>query len=154
MNIEDKIIEEQKLAIINYKGSVEDMGILFGKLTSWAELNKVEIVGLPFAMYYTTPGSVKPDEMVYDVGFPVANNTELIEKQEINVVELLEHRVLSIIHIGSYATLSDSYKKMVDYSIENNYDIIGSPKEIYFNNPYEVSENELKTEIQFPVIKM
>jgi effector-binding domain-containing protein len=43
---------------------------------------------------------------------------------------------------------------MAEYSIKNKYDVIGSPKEIYFNSPHEVAEEELLTEIQFPVIKM
>jgi effector-binding domain-containing protein len=92
--------------------------------------------------------------MVYDMGIPIANDTEIEGNDEINVVELIEHRVLATVHKGSYSTLNESYKEMVDYSIKNNYDIIGSPKEIYFNNPHEVPEEELLTEIQFPVIKM
>ncbi len=154
MKIEDKIIEEEKLAIINYKGPVEDMEILLSKLTTWVEVNEIEVNGPPFAMYYTTPGSVAPDEMIYDMGIPIAIDSEIEGNDEINVVELLEHRVLSTVHKGSYNTLSESYNEMVEYSIKNNYDIIGSPKEIYFNNPHEVSEDELITEIQFPVIKM
>jgi hypothetical protein len=42
-----------------------------------------------------------------------------------------------------------------DNSIENKYDIIGSPKEIYIKNKYEVeNEDDMVTEIQLPVIKM
>lgn len=154
MEIEDKIIEEERLAIINYKGNVEDMGILIAKLLSWAEANKIKVVGSPFSIYFTSPQNTKPDEMVYDIGIPVSKDTELIEEGEIKVVELLEHRVISIIHKGSYETLSESYKEMVEYSIKHDYDIIGSPKEIYINSPHEVQEEDLLTEIQFPVIKM
>lgn len=154
MKIEDKIIEEEKLAIINYKGSVKDMEILISKLTTWVEVNKLEVTGPPFAIYYTTPGSVDDDKMIYDMGIPIANDSEVEGNDEINIVELLEHRVLAILHKGSYTSLNESYKEMVEFSIKNNYDIIGSPKEIYFNNPHEVPEEELLTEIQFPVIKM
>ena len=154
MKIEDKIIEEEKLAIINYKGPVEYMEILVSRLTTWVDVNKVKATGPPFAIYYTTPGSVDDDQMVYDMGIPIAKNTELEGDGEINIVELLEHRVLATVHKGPYSTISESYKKMAEYSIENNYDIIGSPKEIYFNSPHEVPEEELLTEIQFPVIKM
>jgi effector-binding domain-containing protein len=55
MKIEDKIIEEEKLAIMNYKGPVEYMEILISKLTSWVDVNEVEVTGPPFAIYYTTP---------------------------------------------------------------------------------------------------
>ena len=154
MKIEDKIIEDERLAIINYKGNVEDMGILLDKIMAWAEVKKIQMTGPPFSIYYTSPQNTAPEEMVYDMGIPVSKDTELSDEGEIRVVDLLEHRVLSTMHKGSYSNLADSYKEMVDYSIKNNYDIIGSPKEIYFNSPYEVSEEELLTEIQFPVIKM
>ncbi|MEA4956215.1 hypothetical protein SDC9_03604 [bioreactor metagenome] len=154
MEIEDKIVEEQRLAIINYIGNVKDMGILIAKLLAWAEVKKVEVIGNPFSIYFTSPQNTDPEEMVYDMGIPISKDTELSEEGEIKVVELLEHRVLSTIHKGSYETLKQSYEKMVEYSIKNNYDIIGSPKEVYINSPHEVPENELLTEIQFPVIKM
>ena len=154
MKIEEKLIEEQRLAIISYIGNVEDMGILIGKLMAWAENNKVQVTGPPFAIYYTSPKDTSPEEMVYDMGIPVSKDTELSEEGEIKVVDLLEHKVLSTMHKGSYNDLSKSYAEMAEYSIKNKYDVIGSPKEIYFNSPHEVSENELLTEIQFPVIKM
>ena len=154
MKIDDKIIGDERLAIIRHKGNVEDMGILLGKLMAWAENNKIQVTGAPFAIYYTSPENTAPEEMVYDMGIPVSEKAELSEKGEIIVVDLLEHRVLYTKHKGSYKDLPKSYKEMVDYSIKNNYDIVGSPKEIYFNSPHEVSEEELLTEIQFPVIKM
>jgi effector-binding domain-containing protein len=154
MKIEDKVIEEQRLAIINYKGNVEDMGILIEKLMAWTVLEKVQVMGPPFAIYYTQAQNTAPEEMIYDMGIPISKDTELSDDGEIKVVDLIEHRTLSIMHKGSYKELPNSYKEMVEYSIKNNYDIIGSPKEIYFNSPYEVLEDELLTEIQFPVIKM
>ncbi|HEX3012897.1 MAG TPA: GyrI-like domain-containing protein, partial [Methanobacterium sp.] len=36
---------------------------------------------------------------------------------------------------------------------ENSYNITGPVKEIYMNNPMEVAEDELLTEVQFPVMK-
>ncbi|KZX15267.1 DNA gyrase inhibitor [Methanobrevibacter cuticularis] len=154
MKIEDKVISDERLAIINYKGNVEDMGILLGKLMAWAEVNKIQLAGAPFAIYYTSPEKTAPEEMIYDMGIPVSKDTEISEEGEIKIVDLLEHRVLFTMHKGSYKDLPNSYKEMVEYSIKNDYDIIGSPKEIYFNSPHEVPEEELLTEIQFPVIKM
>lgn len=154
MIIEDKIIEEERLAIINYKGNVENMGILLEKLMVWVEINEIKVIGTPFAIYYTSPENTAPENMIYDMGISVAEETEISEEEDIKVVDLLEHRVLSTTHKGSYKELHNTYKEMVEYSIKNNYDIIGSPKEIYFNSPHGVSEDELITEVQFPVIKM
>lgn len=150
--IEEKRIEDEKIAVINYKGNVEDMGLLIDELLAWGESNKIEFIGAPFSIYYTSPQAVAPDEMVYDVGFPIKEEIESTER--IQIGEVVGHTVLSAIHKGSFEKIPETYQKLVEYSIENNYDIIGSPKEIYYNNPHAVSEEELLTEIQFPVIKM
>ena len=152
MKIEDKIVEDQKWAVINHKGPIGDIEVLIAQLFGWVESENVELVGAPFAMYYTRPTNSKEDDVVYDVGVPIASDypgTDLIK-----IVDMLEHKVLAIIHKGSYDTINESYQKIVDYSIENKYDIIGSPREIYFNSPLDVSEDELITEIQLPIIKM
>ncbi|KZX17331.1 GyrI-like domain-containing protein [Methanobrevibacter filiformis] len=154
MEIKEKLVDEEKMAIINYKGNVEDMGILIGKLYTWAELNKINVTGPPFAIYYTLPTTESPDDTIYDMGLPLENNEDYTGDDKIQVVDLLEHKVLSGIHKGPYDTIEDSYQKMVDYSIENDYDIIGSPKEIYLNSPYDVAPEDILVEIQFPVIKM
>jgi effector-binding domain-containing protein len=157
--IKEKLVEDQKMAIMSHKGNVKDMGVLIAQLATWSEVENVKVKGYPFSIYYTSIKTTTPDEMIYDMGIEVDEDTELTGHvhgavDKIEVVELLSHHVLYKIHKGSYNTLGNSYKKLADYSIENNYDIIGSPKEIYYNNPFEVEEDELLTEIQFPVIKM
>ncbi|MDR0913207.1 MAG: GyrI-like domain-containing protein [Methanobrevibacter sp.] len=147
----EKVIKEEKMAIINHLGLIEDIDILISQLMGWAEANKIKITGAPFAIYYSMPKNIKTDEIPYDIGVPINSNIEDTDK--IKIVELLEHKVLSIVHKGSYDKLKNSYSQMIKYSLENNYDIIGSPKEIYLNNPHVVAEEELLTEIQFPVIK-
>lgn len=152
MIIEEKKIDDEKIAVINYKGSVENMGLLIDELLAWGETNKIEFIGAPFAIYYTSPQAETGEEMVYDVGFQILSEVETTER--IQIGEVVAHTVISVVHKGEYEKLPETYKKMVEYSIENNYDIIGSPKEIYYNSPHEVSQSELLTEIQFPVIKM
>jgi effector-binding domain-containing protein len=158
-DIKEKLVEDQKMAVISHKGNVKDMGVIIAQLTTWAETENVKVKGFPFSIYYTSIKNTDPDEMVYDMGIEVDDDTELTGHEhgavdKIQVVELLAHHVLYKIHKGSYTTIDNSYKRLADYSIENNYDIIGSPKEIYYNNPFEVEEDELLIEIQFPVIKM
>ena len=43
---------------------------------------------------------------------------------------------------------------MIEFAEVNHYDIIGSPKEIFLNSPFEVEEKDCLREIQLPVIKM
>jgi effector-binding domain-containing protein len=151
MHIEEKVVEEQQLAVINYKGAPEDMGKLINEISAWAEDNKITLSGPPFAIYYSTPQE-NAEEIVYDVGFPVDGEVQGTEK--IIIATVPEHKVVYAKHKGPYADLPLVYQSMVEFVMINKYDVIGSPKEIYFNSPEEVSASELLTEVQFPVIKM
>ena len=155
MEIVEKTIEDQKVAIMNYKGSLNDMEILIGKLSGWVEVEEIETVGNLFAIFYNNPRTAKENEVVYDVGIPINPELDPDETEIISIVNIIEHKVLSGIHKGSLDNIQDTYNIMAEYSIENKYDIIGSPKEVYIKNKYEVdNEEDMVTEIQLPVIKM
>lgn len=155
MEIVEKTIEDQKVAIMNYKGSLKDMEVLIGKLSGWVEVEEIETVGNLFAIFYNNPRTAKENEVVYDVGIPINPELDPDETEIIRIVNIIEHKVLSGIHKGSLDNIQDTYNIMAEYSIENKYDIIGSPKEVYIKNKYEVdNEEDMITEIQLPVIKM
>ena len=155
MEIVEKTIEDQKVAIMNYKGSLQDMEVLIGKLSGWVEVEEIETVGNLFAIFYNNPRTAKENEVVYDVGIPINPELDPDETEIIRIVNIIEHKVLSGIHKGSLDNIQDTYNIMAEYSIENKYDIIGSPKEVYIKNKYEVdNEEDMVTEIQLPVIKM
>ena len=140
---------------MNYKGSLNDMEVLIGKLSGWVEVEEIETIGDLFAIFYNNPRTVKEDEVVYDVGIPINPELDPDETEEIRVVNIIEHKVLSGIHNGSLDNIQETYNTMAEYSIENKYDIIGSPKEVYIKNKFEVeNEEDMITEIQLPVIKM
>ena len=155
MEIREKTIEDQKVAIMNYKGSLNDMEVLIGKLTGWIEVEEIETIGNLFAISYNNPRTAKENEVVYDVGIPINPELDPDETEEIRIVNIIEHKVLSGIHNGSLDNIQETYNVMAEYSIENKYDIIGSPKEVYIKNKFEVeNEEDMITEIQLPVIKM
>ena len=155
MEIVEKTIEDQKVAIMNYKGSLNDMEVLIGKLSGWVEVEEIETIGDLFAIFYNNPRTVKEEEVVYDVGIPINHELEPDETEEIRVVKIIRNKVLSGIHNGSLDNIQETYNTMAEYSIENKYDIIGSPKEVYIKNKFEVeNEEDMITEIQLPVIKM
>ncbi len=157
MEIKEKTISDEKIAIINYKGSLKDMEILISKLMGWIDEKEITPEGDIFAIFYNNPRTVDEEEVVYDLGIPINKNQaqDLIDEGNIRIVNILEHTVLSGIHKGPLETIQETYNKMAKYSIENKYDIIGSPKEIYIKKYFEVkNDNEIITEIQLPVIKM
>ncbi len=151
LDIKDKIVGEEKLALISHIGPPEEMGILIEEIAYWAEENQVKIIGPPFAIYYSNPQKVPPEEFKYDVGFPIQD--EVTGTDKILIVSIPEHRVVYTVYKGPYANIDRVYDALVKFVLTHDYDVIGSPKEIYFNSPEEVAASELLTEVQFPVIK-
>lgn len=55
------------------------------------------------------------------------------------------------VHYGSYSSSEQAHEEIYNYITENNYEIIGSPWEVYANDPTLVSESEIQTNIYYPV---
>jgi len=153
MEIVDKVIPDERLAVINYKGPIEDVDVLIAKLLGWVEAEEVETTSEPFIIYYSPRFSYDAEEVVFDIGVNIIGNPD--GNDLVKVADLVEHTVLSGIHNGSRENIQESYNQMVEIAEKNNFHIIGSPKEIFIKNHYDVnSEDEIITEIHLPIIKM
>lgn len=151
MNFEEKKVETQKIGVIKHKGKVTEARRSINKLLEWISKNNLQLEGNSFAIYYTNPANIPSDEMVYEIGIPIAGNPN--QDNEIKVRHVPEHYVVSTIHEGKYSSLNETHMKLWEYIFKNNYEVDGFPKEIYLNNPDDVFEEELLTEIQIPIKK-
>jgi AraC family transcriptional regulator len=62
--------------------------------------------------------------------------------------------VLSAMHKGPYTEVGPVIHAVVEYALENGYDIVGPISEAYLNDPLITPEDELLTEVRIPVIKV
>ena len=153
MEHEVKLIPDQKLAVINYKGPIEDLGILISKIMGWVEAEEIEVLSEPFVIYFSPRHEINDGDAVFDVGIVLKNDED--EKDIIRVVDMVGHKMLCGIHEGPTDNILDTYAELVDVAQKNNYDIIGSPKEVLIKNFYNCDdEKEFVTEIQLPIIEM
>jgi len=150
MEIELKTIEEKQIVYIAQTGPAEEMGVLFGEVLAWAMKKGLQMAGPPLSIY-PNPEKVSPEEMEYEAGVPIVG--EVREEGRIKTKKIPAQQVLATIHKGPYRKIEPVYKALVEYIMKNGYEIIGAPMEIYLNDPGEVSEDELLTEVQFPVRK-
>jgi len=150
-----KMTEEKQVACIFHTSSLaeinEDMGTLITELMNWAMKNGVQMAGAPFTIHYSAPEEISRGEMNYEVGFPFVGEAQA--EGDIMIKTIHAQQVISAIHKGSYGEIGPVYAALMEYAAKNGYEIAGAPMELYLNNPMEVSENELLTEVQFPVIK-
>jgi len=153
MDYEVKVIPEQKLGVINCKTPIEDLGVFISILMDWVDTEDIETDGDPFIVYFSPRHEVNQGDVVYDVSIPIKQDAE--ETDRIRVVDMIENKVLSGMHYGSTENIMDTYAELVEVAQANNYDIIGSPKEVLIKNFYNCDdEKDFITEIQLPIIEM
>ena len=153
MDYEVKVIPEQKLGVINCKTPIEDLGIFLSMLMGWVDAKEIETDGEPFIVYFSPRHEVNQGDVVYDVSIAIKEDAE--ETDRIRVVDMIENKVLSGMHYGSTENIMDTYAVLVEVAQANNYDIIGSPKEVLIKNFYNCDdEKDFITEIQLPIIEM
>lgn len=151
MKIELKTVKEDQIASISHIGSVEEMGKIIRELTGGIMEKGLQITGPPFVVYYTSPLEVPPDKMEFDVGIPFHGEGK--DDGRISIKIMPQHHVLSFTYQGPYTEIASTYGMMMEYIAREGVEMIGAPRELYINNPQEVPESKLLTEIQFPVIK-
>jgi tRNA-Thr(GGU) m(6)t(6)A37 methyltransferase TsaA len=152
MKIELKTVKENQVASISHVGPVEEMGELIGELTGWVIQKGLQVTQPPFVVYYTSPMEVSPEKMEYEVGIPFNGNTNGDAKVKIKIIP--KHKTISTIFKGPYQEIGPVYAEIMQHIMEGKYEMIGAPREAYLNNPTEVPENELLTEVIFPVIDL
>lgn len=153
MESEVKLIPEQKLAVINCKTPISDLGIFLSMLMGWVDAEGIETDGDPFIVYFSPRHEVNDGDAVFDVSIPIKMDAN--ETDRVRVVDMIENKVLSGIHYGPADDIMSTYEKLVEIAQENHYDIIGSPKEVLIKNVHNCeNEKDYVTEIQLPIIEM
>lgn len=153
MDYEVKVVPEQKLGVINYKGPISDLDVLVSKLMGWVDAEEIEYEGEPFVVYFSPRHEVNQGDAVYDVSIVIKEDAD--EQDVIRVVDMIENKVLSGMHYGSTENIMDTYAELVEVAQANHYDIIGSPKEVLIKSFHNCDdEKDYITEIQLPIIEM
>ncbi|WP_292518835.1 MerR family transcriptional regulator [Methanoculleus sp.] len=85
-----------------------------------------------------------------EVAIPVVGPVSL-DGTGVEVRTLPGGRFVSVLHTGPYHGVGKAYERLFAYMGEHRLLIAGPSRELYVNDPAEVAEEELLTEVQFPV---
>ncbi len=121
----------------------------FGRVMQCLGENSIGPSGVPFTLYFQAPDGDNIGDIAMAV--PVAQTIDLATESDVQVLELPETQGAVITHKGSYANMGESYATIVTWIQEHGHSITGPAREIYFNSPDEVAEDDLLTEIVFPI---
>jgi effector-binding domain-containing protein len=151
MKIEEKRIEETKVAYIPYRGSYDKIPEYMQEVGQWVMEKGLEMTGTVYGTYYNSPEDVPEEDLQYEIGFSFAGEAQ--QEGRVGVKDIPEHTVLSAMHKGPYTAVGPVIHSVVEYAVDNGYDIVGPITEVYMNDPSITPENEWLTEVRLPVIK-
>lgn len=143
-SVEEKEVETILIAGYRMKGKYSDVGEGF-KILGKAMGRFIN--GKAMNLYYD--GEYKDEDADFEPCFPVrkGNSTD-----KISVRELPGGKCVSLIHKGSYETLTKSYKKLYGYINEEGLKTKLPTREVYLKGPgmiFKGNPNNYLTEIQF-----
>ncbi len=85
---------------------------------------------------------------------PPEDIRRMAETGEVEVKTVPSREVAYLVHKGPYAGLQDSFFRLMRWIAENGYELMGPGLAVFHNDLVTVkSEEELVTELQFPVRK-
>jgi AraC family transcriptional regulator len=151
VKIEIKNVEEKKVAYVSVTGPYDQLPELFGEVVGYVMKEGLQITEPPYGTYFNSPMEVSQEELQYEVGIAFTGDAD--GEGQVKIKEVPSYHVVSTVYKGPYGQAAQIYQALIKYAVENSYDIVGPVTEIYINNPMEVPESELLTEVQFPVMK-
>lgn len=107
-------------------------------------------------LLWDDPRQVEARDRRYDVAVPIdPQDAELVERPGF-VLVTTPGRYLRTTHHGDYDRILDTYEQVVNGPLRyDGWTLLAQPIiEVYRNSPSEVSEDDLRTDIYFPVAKL
>jgi effector-binding domain-containing protein len=84
-----------------------------------------------------------------EICFPVAAPFQ--GSGEVYATELAAGPAAVTVHRGPYAEIGPAYHTVSGWVADHGHELAGGPREVYLNDPREVAEADLLTEVQWPI---
>jgi effector-binding domain-containing protein len=137
---------------IPHKGPFTEIEGVVMQLMQAIQEQKIAPAGPMIGIFYNSPDMVKPEELEWEMGFPVSAQVEVkapLEKKEWKFTQ-----VVSAIHKGPYEKTEKTYLKMFEWMQANKLTPAGPVMERFLNMPTpDTKPEDLRSEIWIPFQK-
>lgn len=141
--------DAQSTLVVRTRTQVQDlpevMGETYGVIFQYLGELGEEPAGAPFVAYH----NMDMQDLDVEIGVPV--RTTLNGKGDVTACEIPAGQYATCIHVGPYSELKATYASLSNWIQENGYAVTGIAYEIYLNDPTQVSEEQLETQLLFPL---
>lgn len=132
-------ISMEQIAEVTTGGYTKLMGYL-------AEQGK-QIAGAPYLAYMN--GNEDFSKFDIELGIPVSEAVPV--QGEFYMSQSYEGKAITTTYKGAYKDIETAYVALMDYAKENVLEMTGVYYDYYISNPADTPENELLTQVVFPI---
>lgn len=119
----------------------------FGKV--FAVLGDIAPAGIPFALFHAFPDADTAGEVSMCV--PIDPQCAIEPGADVEVLDLPASAMAAIVHRGPYEHMEEAYASIASWIHARGHAILGPSREIYLNSPADADQDDLLTEIQWPI---
>ena len=125
--------------------SVDEFGKYYGTLFERVPKDHVTPTGMNGARYFDQEFNPESSDIEVFIGIREKDKAD-------TVMEPCECAMT--VHHGGYSTLSEAYGAVVNWIMENGYEIAGAPFDLYIKTQFDsLSPEDWETEVYFPIKK-
>lgn len=151
-DIQLKEVSSFPYCYIPHKGPLTEIGNVIQKLMFTTRSRNIFPTGPMIGVYYNSPDEVKPEDLEWEIGFPVdaaVNVHEPLKKKVWNITT-----VVSAVHRGAYEETGKTIAKMLEWMEIKGLVQAGPVLEKYLVNPTpDTKPEDLTSEIWIPYQK-
>ncbi len=122
------------------------IGECYGEIWAYMSRKGIKAIGMPFVLYH----NMDMNNLDVDIGWQIEQDDP--GEGRIRQMVVTGGEVLYAMHAGPYSALEDTYREVMAYIGENKIKTAEWMYEIYLNSPEDTPEENLKTEIYFPIV--
>ncbi len=138
---------------IAHKGPFTEVENVIGKLMQVSQSRNIFPTGALIGIYFNSPEEVKPEELEWEIGFPISDQVNISEPLKKKVWKITS--VVAAIHKGAYEETGTTIAKMLEWMKEKGFIQAGPVLEKYLTMPTpETKPEDLRSEIWIPYQKI
>jgi effector-binding domain-containing protein len=147
-----KDVEPFAYFCLHNKGPFTQVQEVVRKLIEDARAQNISPAGALIGIYYNSPAEAPPQDLDWEMGFPVTEQAFVQPPLEKKVWTFTQ--VATALHKGTYETTGETIMKILDWMDVNGYVQAGPVLERYLDmDPSAVKPEDLRTEVWIPVKK-
>ena len=121
------------------------LGESYSKIAGYLAELGAQPAGAPFAAYY----NLDMQELDVEIGLPVEE--PLSGKDDTQASQVPGGKLALALHTGPYGDIGPAYDALIQFAKEQGCEPTGVSFEFYLNDPQETAQENLQTQIVFPL---